>query len=38
VLARTRLKEPPPPPDDDPVPAGARSGRGDWQKRKPRAA
>jgi len=38
VLARTRLKEPAPPPDDDPVPAGARSGKGNWQKRKPRTA
>ena len=38
VLARTRLKEPAPPPDDDPGPAGARNGKGNWQKRKPRTA
>jgi phosphate:Na+ symporter len=38
VLARTRLKEPAAPPDDDPVPAGAATGKGSWQKRKPRTA
>jgi hypothetical protein len=40
VLARTRLKEPEPetPPDDDPVMATPRNGKGNWQKRKPKAA
>ena len=40
VLARTRLKEPEPaaPPDDDPVMAKPRNGKGNWQKRKPKAA
>jgi phosphate:Na+ symporter len=40
VLARTRLKEPEPatPPDDDPVLSTPRNGKGNWQKRKPKAA